>query len=142
MNALVTLTDLDKLATIGWPPALPIELALGVMEPIELKDHYSIPDAEWDALPKNPAFVQAVQSAMDALRQQGMGFKMRAQLLAEGNLQSAQQMIGDKSLPASVRKDLVIAMARWAGYDSKAGEGGNVNALGAAFQINISLGDA
>ena len=140
MTALTKFTHLEDLATVGWPPSLPVELALGVMEPLELKDFYEIGDEKWEKLPKNPAFVQAVQAAMDMLKADGAGFKMRAKLLAEGNLAVAQQMLTDPLLPASVRKDLVVAMARWAGYDGKAAEAGNVNALGAAFQININLG--
>lgn len=140
MNALTTFADVDRLATIGWPPALPIELALGVMEPVDLKRHYQIEDAAWLALPQNPAFVQALQAAMDAIKLDGAGFKMRAKLLAEGNLVAAQQMINDKGLPASVRKDLVVAMARWAGYDNKTTADGSVTANGAAFNIQINLG--
>lgn len=140
MNALTSFSDVERFATLGWPPALPIELALGVMEPLELKDYYEIPDAAWNALPGNPAFMQSVQNAMDMLKQHGMGFKLRAQLLAEGNLNAAQQMIHDKTLPASVRKDLVVAMARWAGYDGKVAEGQTAGPGAAAFNIQINLG--
>jgi hypothetical protein len=133
---------LDNLANFGWPPPLPIELALGVLSPQELKAHYEIDDDAWSALPNNPAFMAAVQHAVDQLKQEGMGFKMRARLLAEANLHITQQLINEPMTPASVRKDLVVAMARWAGYDDKAAANGNVAAAaGAAFQINILLGN-
>lgn len=139
MNALASFQDLDRLATIGWPPSLPTELALGVMEPIQLKNYYEIDDETWEKLPKNPLFVSAVQAAMDQLKADGAGFRMRAKLLAESNLEITQQMVHDKTLPANVRKDLLISLARWAGYDNKASDG-SVNAAGAAFSININLG--
>lgn len=143
MNALTSdLTPQINKAGIGWPPALPIELALGVATPPELQQVYGIPDDEWEALPKNPHFVDALKRAVDRVREEGMGFKMRAQLLAEDNLAITQKIITDPLAPSSVRKDLIVAMARWAGYDAKQTVGADGNVVAAAgnnFQINIVL---
>lgn len=141
MSSLSTnLQPMQNLANIGWPPSLPIELALGVMEPLALKHHYDIDDETWNALPKNPSFTAAVQNAIDQLKADGAGFKMRARLLAEANLHTTQDLINNAQTPATVRQNLIVAMARWAGYDAKVDASGNVAAAqGAAFQINILM---
>lgn len=125
---------------LGWPPQLPIELALRTHTPKELCAAYGIEKAEWDELKLDPNFRAAVQAAMDEVRKDGVSFKLKARLMAEDYLANAYRMVNDKTgnVPANVKADLIKFTMRCAGFE-KAGVDG---ALGSAqvTQININLG--
>jgi hypothetical protein len=130
--------------SLVWPPTLPIELALKTASPSELQVEYGYSDEDWDALPRNPFFMKDLMGACELVRQEGMSFKLKAKLIAEENLKTTWKMIHatHTEVTPSVKKDLILAVARWAGYDIKpGGEGGpgsgpvNPNTLN--IQINL-----
>lgn len=144
MNAITPYTGSGQKDPTGivWPPTLPIELALKTASPEELRVEYGYGRAEWDALPHNPAFMKDLAAACELVRQEGMSFKLKAKLIAEENLKTTWKLIHSSvdEVPASVKKDLIIACARWAGFDNKNVEGaaaGPVNANTLNIQINL-----
>lgn len=127
-------------AQIGYPPTLPVELALRTATPAQLQEEYGYDDQSWAALKSDPVFLKDLAQACEMVRKEGMSFKMKAKLQAEELLKKSWQMIHSPTdqVPASVSADLIKSTMRWAGYDTKvSAEGGNTN----AFQINIMLGD-
>jgi hypothetical protein len=130
---------------LAWPPTLPIELALKTATPQELRVEYGYSEAEWEALPRNPAFMKDLAQACELVRQEGMSFKLKAKLIAEENLKQVWKMIHEShgDVPPAVKGRLIELTARWAGFDPKGtGEGGAGGALVSnALQININLGD-
>lgn len=146
MNALAHFTfDQKDPTSIAWPPTLPIELALKTATPAELRVEYGYTEEEWDALPRNPAFMKDLAQAVELVRQEGMSFKLKAKLIAEENLKQVWKMIHEShgDVPPVVKAKLIELNARWAGFDPKSnGEGGAGGALVSnALQININLGD-
>ena len=88
MSTELTKLDTDP-AKLGFPPTLPIEIALRDQSPREICDAYNISKAEWGLIRQNPLFVTAVTQAHEMLQKEGMSFRVKArlqggQLLAQG----------------------------------------------------------
>ena len=127
-------------ADLTWPPTLPFEIALKTASHDEIRREYGYSEEEWAALPQHPLFVADLAAAVEAVKKDGMSFKIKARLQAEELLKQSWRLIhspGDE-VPPSVKADLIKATMRWAGYDAKdTAAPTNAN----AFQININLGD-
>jgi hypothetical protein len=124
-------------STLGWPPSLPLELALRERQPHELCAAYGISRDEWARLRADPLFQAAVGRSVDQLKQDGMGFKLKAQLQSEGLLQESWRLIHDPDTPANVRAELIKTTWKYAGYEpEKASDNGPTQN---AFVINLNL---
>jgi hypothetical protein len=127
-------------AALSWPPTLPIELALKMSTPTELKAHYEFTDDEWENLRGNPVFVAELAAACELVKQDGMSFRLKARMQAEELLNTGWRLIHapTSEVPAAVKERLMATVYRMAGYDSKAdgiAPGGNA---GLAIQINFN----
>ena len=138
MNDLTRIAADNPAEVTGYPPSLPIEIALKIATLPELKAEYGFSDEEWAALRYNPLFLADLKSAHEKVKD-GQSFKLKAQLQAEELLTESWKMIHSSAelVPPSVKADLIKSTIRWAGYDNKAAAeaGGQSN----AFQINIQL---
>lgn len=125
-------------ARLSWPATLPIELALRMSSPHELKEHYEYSDEDWDALREHPAFLADLQKACDLVKQEGMSFKLKIKLQAEGMLDTNWKMIhaSNSEVPPAVKARLMEATFRMAGYDNKAD---GLAGAGSNFNIQINL---
>lgn len=122
----------------AWPRNLPIEIALQTGPIDKLVEAYKISPDEWAVLSTNPDFQAEVEAQREALKTEGMSFKMKARLQAEEMLRTSWQMVHNPDTPAPQRVDLIKTTFRVAGYDNK--EGTNIgNAVG--LSINLILGD-
>lgn len=126
-------------AALGWPPTLPIEIALRTAPMADIRDDYGYSREEWAALKYDPRFLEDLAAAVEMVKREGMSFKLKAKLQAEELLKESWRMIHAPAheVPASVRADLLKATVRWAGYDIK--EAGPANG-GNALNIQINLG--
>lgn len=137
-NALAT-TEVNPFdpAELGFPPMLPIELAMRTAPVPEICAAYGIDKAGLEALIQNPVFAQAYKGAKEMLQKDGMSFRIKAKLQAEELLKKSWAMIHSDATPTAIKADLIKSTVRWAGYEPKgdgpAGGGNN------AFQININL---
>jgi hypothetical protein len=122
---------------LGFPPMLPIELAMRVAPVGDICAAYDINKQEFIALTRDPLFAQAYKGAREMLQKDGMSFKIKAKMQAEALLSESWKIIHGKDTPVAVKTDLIKATVRWAGYDAKEGA---VAGAGNAFQININLG--
>lgn len=129
--------DYRNPADLGFPPMLPVELALKIAPPADICGHYGITREQFVELVAHPVFVKAYQEAVEALKVDGMSFKMKARMQAEGFLSTSYAMVTNPATSDAVRADLIKNTVRWAGYDAKAAE---VGAGGNAFNIQINLG--
>lgn len=130
-------------ARLGYPPTLPIELALRERPPKEILGEYGIDQAEWDRIRQEPRFIKALEQAVADMKRDGMGFKVKARLQAEELLKTRWNLIHspNSAVPPAVKADLIKSTMRWAGFDNK-GEGQGGPVAGAALQINIDLSSA
>jgi hypothetical protein len=128
-------------AALSWPPTLPIELALKMSTPTELKAHYEFTDDEWDNLRANPVFLAELAAACELVKQDGMSFRLKARMQAEELLNTGWRMIHapHSEVPAAVKERLMAGVYRMAGFDSKEGVAPGGNA-GLAIQINFNGG--
>lgn len=124
-------------AALGWPPTLPIEIALKTAPLDEIRCAYGYSKDEWAALRFDPVFLSDLAAAVTVVKKDGMSFKLKAQLQAEELLKTSWRLIHNQDAPATVRADLIKATMRWAGYDNKdqVGAGG-----GNQLNIQINLG--
>ena len=125
-------------AQLGFPPMLPIELAMRTAPVPEICRAYGIDKEEFVTLTQNPLFVQAYKAAQEALQKDGMSFRIKAKIQAEELLKQSWKMIHSETTPTAVKADLIKSTVRWAGYEPKNDAAGG--GLGNAFQININLG--
>lgn len=127
-------------AALGWPPTLPIEIALKTAPMNDIREEYGYSKEQWAALKHDPRFLADLTAAMTMVAKEGMSFKLKAKLQAEELLKESWKMIhadGIGGVPASVRADLLKATMRWAGYDVKEAAAGTA---GNALNIQINLG--
>ena len=138
-----TLTILDPVATdpagLGWPPSLPVEIALRIAPLPEIRAAYGIEWDEWEELRVNTAFRKAVLEAQEKAQEDGFTYKTKARLQAEALLQTSWALIHEVSTPAAVKADLIKFTTRVAGYDAPKTAG--LDGSG-GFQIVLNLGDA
>lgn len=121
---------------LGYPPMLPVELALRVDTPAKICAIYGISREEFGVIIGHPVFIKAYQEAIESLKVDGMSFKLKAKMQAEDYLRTAYAMIKDANTSDAVRADLLKATVRWAGYEAKAVDVGQGN----SFNIQINLG--
>lgn len=126
---------IDDPAIFGFPPTLPIELALGDMPRNEILKAYEITPAYWDVLRNNVTFRKALSDAVEKLQREGMSFRVKAQMQSEALLETSFKMIHDKNVPHNVRADLIKTTYKVAGLEPKESASAAVGAL----QINIHL---
>lgn len=124
---------------LGWPPTLPLEIAMRVAPTREICEAHGIGKAEWDELRAHPEFRRAVAEAVEALKTEGVSFKMKARLQAEELLKTSWALIHADAheVPAHVKADLIKFTIKAAGLDASKEQvaGAQQNAL----QINIDL---
>jgi hypothetical protein len=115
---------------------LPMELALKIDSPQKICAHYGIGRDQFTALINHPVFIKQFQEAVESLKVDGMGFKVKARIQAEDFLTTSYAMVKNPATSDAVRADLIKNTVRWAGYDAKATDSG----AGTSFAIQINLG--
>lgn len=137
MNALVRRPD--NPAELGYPPTLPVEVALRTAPIASICQAYGLSKEDWDELRCDPMFVADLKSVVAQLKKEGMSFKLKARLQSEELLKTSWQMIhapGDE-VPPSVKADLLKFTVRCAGLEN---DPKSAASIGTALQININLG--
>jgi hypothetical protein len=124
-------------AEIGYPPTLPIEVALQTAPEDTIREAYGFSPAQWSALMRSTPFRRDLDNAREMLRTEGMSFKAKARLQAEELLATSWQMIHDAKLPATVRADLLKFTVRAAGLEAKSSEDSKEGVT--PLKININL---
>jgi hypothetical protein len=134
MNALAPLPVGDP-AELGYPPTLPVEVALRTAPVKTICESYGLSREEWARLREDPGFVAHVRRIMDAMqRDGGLGFKLKAQLQAEELLKTSWRLIHNGQTPSSVKADLIKFTVRAAGLD-----GSKDQAAAAPPTLNIQI---
>jgi hypothetical protein len=122
-------------AELGFPPMLPVELALQIDTPRNICAAYGITRDQFALIVAHPVFQKAYAEALEQLKVDGMAFKLKARMQAEFYLGTSYTMVTNPATSDAVRADLIKNTVRWAGLDTKAAEGGpNAN-----FSIQINL---
>mgnify|MGYP003642880335 FL=1 len=140
MNDLAVINPEDP-ATLGWPPTLPIEVAMRSASIKEICEAYHLTREGWEQLRHNSLFITEVAEASEALKKEGMSFRMKARLQSEELLKTSWKMIHASSddVPPSVKADLIKFTIKAAGLSEEKTSATAAQA-GTALQININLG--
>ena len=137
MNALVKFA-IDP-AQLGWPPALPLEIALREHTPTQVCQAYGLDRDDWDRLRYDPLFVAELKRCVTELQKDGMRFRIKARLQSEELLKKSWEMIHDSydKVPAAVKADLIKHTIKAAGLDAskEQAQGAGLNPLN--IQINL-----
>ena len=145
MTTLPSLANKDP-SELGFPPMLPMELAMQTGSPKEICETYGLTQDDWNALTKNPAFVYACAEAREMAAKEGGSFRMKARSLAEMQLKNLNALTDPEesyqNVPASVRADIGKFLIRIAGLDASIDQKGAAAKAGAQATaiINIDLG--
>lgn len=131
----MTLDDLRNPADLGFPSMMPMELALKIDTPQNICKVYDISKAQFEQIIRHPVFIKQYQEAIEALKVDGMSFKVKARMQAEDFLTTSFAMVKNPATSDAVRADLIKNTVRWAGYDAKAVDAG----AGSSFNIMINL---
>ena len=127
-------------ARLGWPPTLPLELAMAEIPVAEIFEAHNLDKSDYLRLKDNDGFMAQVLHYHEELKKEGMSFKIKARLQAEALLKKSWDMIhaSDAIVPANVKADLLKFTIRAAGLDGSKDQAANA-AIGTALQININL---
>lgn len=136
LTKLLTLQGTNP-AAIGFPPLMPMELAMAVDTPKNICAAYNLTREQFAQIIQHPVFVKAYQEAIEMLKVDGMSFKVKCRMQAEDYLGTAFAMVKNPNISDAVRADLMKSTVRWAGLDAKAVDVANG---GTAFNIQINLG--
>jgi hypothetical protein len=120
---------------LGFPPILPIELALGDADARTICEGYNISRERFCELCELPVFQKAYVDALESLQKEGMSFKVKARMQAEGLLETAWNLIHNEHTASNVKADLIKAMWRVAGFEPKSTDAPVQNPI--AIQINL-----
>jgi hypothetical protein len=123
-------------AALGWPPTLPIEIALKIAPLEDIREAYGYDMDQWMRLKDDPAFLADLAAAVQMTKKEGWAFKAKAKIQAEELLKSSWALIHKGDTPSTVKADLIKATMRWAGYDVKEAAAGT-GVAGLAIQINL-----
>ena len=129
-------------AGIGlYPATLPMEIALRESKVPEILAAYDISEEQWEEVRNNPGFISDLNAATEALKKEGVSFRAKAKLQAEGLLRTSWEMIHDTSgnVPAAVKYQLIALTLKAAGYSEDKTAG--VQQTGLSININLSGGD-
>lgn len=135
MNAVTTI---DHELDLGYPATLPLELALRIGTPRSICEAYGITRDEFEALCRNPTFVEDMRRAKELVRKEGMSFRIKAMLQSDELLKTSWAMIHNTALPATVRADLIKFTVRVAGLDASKDQGGGGDDK-PSFSITVNL---
>ena len=127
-------------AELGFPPTLPVELAMRLAPIPQICAAYDISKEEYEVLRHDPNFRAAVKQAREMLKQEGMSFKMKARLQAEELLSTSWNLIhaSNDDVPPNVKADLIKFTIRAAGLDGSKDQAANQHNM-TGLQININL---
>ena len=81
---------------LGYPPTLPVEIALKDHSVQDICAIYGLTAVDWHALCQNPVFVNDLRHAIDELKKDGVKFKLKARLQAELMLKRIWDMAHEK----------------------------------------------
>lgn len=137
-DAVVHYDRPDDPAMLGYPPTLPIEVALGTAPVPAICEAYGLNRDDWEALVHDRRFRKDVAEAREMLKAEGMSFKVKARLQSEELLKKSWAMIHDAKTPAAVRADLLKFTVRCAGLYEDGKAQGNTNANNLQININLS----
>lgn len=128
-------------ARLGWPPTLPLEVAMHEIPINELFESYGLDRDDFERLSGNPGFLAQVKHYHEELQKDGMSFKVKAKLQSEALLKKSWDMIHDVSglVPPNVKADLLKFTIRAAGLDGSKDQVAGGGQIGTALQININL---
>lgn len=145
MPPLPSLIEHDP-TELGWPAALPLELAAKTAPIKDLCQSYGIDRARWLELRANVVFQRACEEAIKTVSSDNGAFKGKLATMAEALLPRMWSLATSndlESVPATVQSGLIQFAVRAAGLDASieqkaqaanAKPGGNN-----AFMININL---
>ena len=124
-------------ASLGYPAAFPVEIALKTGTVKEICEAYDISQDTWGELRHDPNFQRDLAVAVEMVKKEGMSFRMKAKLQSENLLKTSYKLIHDPDTPASVRADLIKSTWRCAGYQEPPEAAQASRGTGFSVTINI-----
>ena len=150
MNALTRThsTFAEDPALLGYPPLLPVELALREHSVEEVCKAFNISEEKWDEIRVDPIFVKDLRARVIELQTEGISFRMKARLQCGEYLKElwmiAKNFNQDKTpadYPVAIRVDVMKFIVRAAGLDGSRDQAlAAQGAIGNALSITLHLG--
>ena len=109
------MSKLTATQTPSWPPALPLELALGIEDEADILLRHNLTVDDLNAFLCTPAFAAQVAHYRKDLHENGEVFRAKARVQAELLLDKSYALIHAVDTPANVKADLIKSTVEWAG---------------------------
>lgn len=130
----------DELQLSHFHAQIAAELAAGLSDAKAIKERYSISDAQWRKLAKNPTFRSMISDAIQTWRgdlNAGQRITKKAEILLEDSLPVLDEIAHNKTIIPSVRIDAIKQMESITGRKAKEAA---VAANGGGLVLNINIG--
>jgi hypothetical protein len=127
-------------AIMGYPATFPLEIALKTAPLQTICEAYGIDRDTWEELRVSPRFVADITEAVELVKKEGAGFKLKARMQSDALLATSWKMIHAPldQVPSSVKADLIKSTIRWAGLEPEKTPAAGGQA-GSTLQIQINL---
>lgn len=135
-------SNIIPLYRTGWTDRFALDVALtleGSGDPLpELLSHYNMDADDMRLFYSDPVFVRRVTHFREEIRENGLGFRLKAKVQAEELLSTSWNLIHDHGVSPSVKADLIKSTVKWAGLEPKTDVLG-VGTGGGGVRININF---
>lgn len=122
---------------LGFPPGLPVELALGLNPPRDVCAGYGVTREDFEALAANPIFRAQYGHYVEMRTEPDGMFRLQATLMSTKALDEQYKMMIDKEAPWAIRLKASENIIQYANLLPKKAE----DQLGEKFSINIDFGN-
>ena len=122
---------------LGFPPALPIELAMGECGVKEICAEYGLTKDAFAAIIHLPRFIAIYERTLEMLQEPGGMVQVKAMLLSEDSVKHLYDIISDKEAPAAARIEAIKVANAMAGVGQK--NSAPVGVGGPSCVINIQF---
>ena len=124
-------------AELGFPPGLPVELAMGLNPPRSICEGYGVSKDDFEALAENPIFNAQFNHYMEMRSAPDGVFRLQATLMSTKALDEQYKMMIDKEAPWAIRLKASENIVEYANLLPKKAD----VAGGEKFSINIDFGN-
>jgi hypothetical protein len=129
---------------LQWNDRMALDLALvleGSGDTIdEILTHYQMRRADLRRFTTDKVFQARVANFRKEIRDEGLGFRLKAKVQAEELLTTSWNMIHDRGVSPAVKADLIKSTVKWAGLEVKPEALELLGGGTGAVQIHINLG--
>lgn len=134
--------DADAIVRFGWTRHFVYELAMQLGTPEDICASHGVSPEQWERLKQTPAFVADLERAAAEVKNAGVAFRVKAEIMSEKFLETTFSMMQENHavVPPAVKRNLFRDIVRAAGLDASVDKEAEArNASVPALTVNINI---